>query len=78
MDMDNLVKMANQIGRFFEPWPDRAAARQEVASHLTRFWDPRMRRALHQHLQVRGSDSGLLPLVAEAVAGLGEPAKPTA
>ena len=36
MDIPNLVKMANQIGSFFAAWPDPAAARTEVAHHLTR------------------------------------------
>ena len=71
MDIDNLVKMANQIGRFFEAWPDRAAARQEVADHLTRFWDPRMRKALVEHVDTGAARDGLTPLVSEAVAALG-------
>jgi len=66
----NLVKMANQIGRFFDAWPDRDAARQEVANHLKRFWDPRMRKALIAHVEARGAESGLLPLVVEALATL--------
>ena len=70
MDIKNLVKMANQIGRYFEPWPDRAAARDEVAKHLTHFWDPRMRSTLIAHLESSGPESGLQPLVADAVASL--------
>jgi len=76
MDIQNLVKMANQIGRYFEPWPDQAAARSEVANHLTRFWDPRMRSTLAAHLEKNGADSGLQPLVAEAVAALPRKAAP--
>ncbi|HJV25869.1 MAG TPA: formate dehydrogenase subunit delta [Aromatoleum sp.] len=71
MDIDNLVKMANQIGRFFEAWPDRAAARQEVADHLTRFWEPRLRTALIERVSAGGAAHlGITPLVAEAVAML--------
>ncbi|WP_332675374.1 formate dehydrogenase subunit delta [Aromatoleum sp.] len=71
MDIDNLVKMANQIGRFFEAWPDRAAARQEVADHLTRFWEPRLREALAERINTDDSACvGVTPLVAEAVAML--------
>jgi formate dehydrogenase subunit delta len=66
----NLAKMANQIGRFFDAWPDRGAARQEVANHLKRFWDPRMRKALIAHVEARGAESGLIPLVVEALATL--------
>jgi formate dehydrogenase subunit delta len=67
MDISNLVKMANQIGQFFAAWPDPDAARKEVANHLTRFWDPRMRAALLAHVDATAGASGLDPLVAEAV-----------
>jgi len=67
MDVPNLVKMANQIGQFFAAWPNREAARKEVANHLTRFWDPRMRAALLAHVDATAGASGLDPLVAEAV-----------
>ena len=46
MDAHHLVKMANQIGRFFEAEPDQAQAQQDIAAHLKRFWVPRMRRAI--------------------------------
>jgi len=42
---DNLVKMANQIGTFFESMPDRKEALEGIAMHLKKFWDPRMRKA---------------------------------
>lgn len=70
MHNNNLVKMANQISRFFEVWPDRDAARSEVAAHFIRFWDPRMRAALIAHLAGSGPASGLRPLAQEAVATL--------
>jgi len=71
MDADKLVKMANQIGQFFETEPDPAAARTAVAGHLTRFWAPRMRLAITARLQAQGAASGLTPLVADAVKLLG-------
>lgn len=43
---DNLVKMVNQIGTFFESMPDRNEALEGIAVHLKKFWDPRMRKAL--------------------------------
>lgn len=43
---DTLIRMANQIGTFFESTPDRAEALEGIARHLKNFWDPRMRRAL--------------------------------
>lgn len=51
MDIEHLVKMANQIGDFFAAYPDRDQAEVEVASHLERFWAPRMRSAIRAHLR---------------------------
>ncbi len=48
MNGDQLIRMANQIGVFFESMPDRAEAREGLAKHLKKFWDPRMRRAFLQ------------------------------
>ena len=50
MDIHNLVTMANQIGSFFEAMPDRAQALQDIAGHIKRNWDPRMRREIMQYL----------------------------
>ncbi|MDW5444421.1 formate dehydrogenase subunit delta [Polaromonas sp. SM01] len=50
MNADNLVTMANQIGAFFETMPDREQALTDIAGHLKRFWEPRMRRSLLQHM----------------------------
>jgi formate dehydrogenase subunit delta len=46
VEAEKLVKMANQIAAFFDAEPDRKAALDGIASHLKRFWDPRMRREL--------------------------------
>lgn len=57
MDADNLVRMANRIGQFFEAMPDAAEAAEaaeNVAQHLKKFWDPRMRRALLAHVDRHG------------------------
>lgn len=67
MDADNLVRMANRIGQFFEAMPDRAEALAGTARHLRSFWEPRMRRQLLAHLDA-GGDQDLRPFVAEAVA----------
>lgn len=50
MNADNLVTMANQIGDFFETMPDRQQALTDIAGHLKRFWEPRMRRSLLKHV----------------------------
>lgn len=66
MDVHNLVKMANQIGQFFHSYPDHDEAVAEVAAHIRRFWEPRMRRAIIEYVN-QGGDTGLLPLVTEAL-----------
>jgi formate dehydrogenase subunit delta len=47
---DNLVHMANRIGEFFAAMPDAEEASREIAEHLHKFWEPRMRRELLAHL----------------------------
>jgi formate dehydrogenase subunit delta len=66
MDTRKLVKMANDIGTFFEADPDRAAAIEGIASHLARFWEARMRRELFAHVDETGG-ADLRPLVLEAI-----------
>jgi len=46
VDPKTLVHMANRIGEFFQAMPDRDEALQGVATHIRKFWDPRMRREL--------------------------------
>jgi formate dehydrogenase subunit delta len=65
VDIDNLVRMANRIGDFFEALPDADEARAGIATHLTRFWEPRMRAAIVAHVQAGGG--GLHAIVAEAI-----------
>jgi formate dehydrogenase subunit delta len=69
MDIDTLIRMANQIGTFYEAYPDHDAACREVLSHLNRFWEPRMRSELVAHVRTNGTD-GLTPLVSNAVSQL--------
>ena len=64
--VDNLVTMANQIGEFFETMKDRAQSLEEIAQHLKRFWEPRMRRALLDHVE-RHRGAGLKDIVLESV-----------
>jgi formate dehydrogenase subunit delta len=59
-----LVYMANQIGAFFTA-QDIDTASAKIAEHLTKYWDPRMRRAIVAHLAAGGD--GLDPPVRQAV-----------
>ena len=67
MHTDALIRMANQIGSFFEAMPDRTEALEGIAQHIRKFWEPRMRRELLAHVDGGGS-AGLSEMVAEAIA----------
>ncbi len=56
MNPDHLMKMANQIGAFFEAMPDREQAAKDVAAHIMRNWEPRMRAELLAHVARAGDD----------------------
>jgi len=64
---ETLIRMANQIGIFFESMPERAEALAGIAKHLKNFWDPRMRKAFLA--QVDGPHhEAISPIVLAAVA----------
>ncbi len=46
MDAEHLVDMVNDIADFFAPSAGAQQAPAEVASHLKRFWEPRMLRQI--------------------------------
>jgi formate dehydrogenase subunit delta len=61
---EKLVYMANQIGSFFRS-QDAAAASSQIAAHIIKFWDPRMRRMIIAHLDAGGV--GLEPATRQAI-----------
>jgi formate dehydrogenase subunit delta len=64
---DKLVYMANQIGKFFVAQGE-ADAVDGIATHIKKFWDPRMRSAIVAH--VKGGGGGLEPHVLKAIESL--------
>ena len=62
MDMGRLVRMANEIARFYTSQSGDAAA--ATAAHLDQFWEARMRLALKAHLATGGA--GLDPVARDA------------
>jgi formate dehydrogenase subunit delta len=66
MNVEHLVHMANQIGQFYESLPDHAESVTSTASHIRRFWEPRMRSAMYAHVDQAGG-AGLSPLLLEAL-----------
>jgi formate dehydrogenase subunit delta len=59
--------MANDIGHFFAAEPDTNVGAQNVANHIKRYWDPRMRREIVAHYKEKGG-AGLDPIARSAVA----------
>jgi len=69
MKPENLVYMANQIGKFFQ-YQRKDEVIPGIAGHIKKFWDPRMRTAIFAHVDQGGQ--GLDPLVKEALLQLKE------
>jgi formate dehydrogenase subunit delta len=49
LDIEHLVKMVNEISVFFESESPGEQAPRDVANHLRRFWEPRMRKQIIEH-----------------------------
>jgi formate dehydrogenase subunit delta len=62
---NKLVRMANQIAIFFHSQPASEAA-NGVATHINKFWEPRMRRQFFDLVDNHGGE-GLDSLVMQAV-----------
>ena len=65
MDVEKLVKMANQIAANSDYGADKEKVAAVVADHLTRFWTPAMRKAIIEGHQKKLVD--LTPMAAKAV-----------
>jgi formate dehydrogenase subunit delta len=68
-----IVRMANQIGTFFESKP-RELGVAGVAEHINKFWEPRMRRHFFEVVDAGGE--GLKPIVLEASKTIRRPGEP--
>jgi formate dehydrogenase subunit delta len=53
MNIDLLIKMANEISAYFAAEPDTEQAVKDVAAHLRRYWEPRMRRQIITYYKER-------------------------
>ncbi len=69
MKIDRLIKMANDIGNFFNSEPDKDIAAEGIKNHILRSWDPRMRKAIIAYCQEDGSElSGLVKVAVTKLA----------
>jgi formate dehydrogenase subunit delta len=69
MRPEKLVMMANQIGTFFVSQKGGDAV-HGIADHIQKFWDPRMRAAIFEH--VKSGGEGLMPQVRLAIEQLAQ------
>ena len=51
---NKLVRMANQIATFFHSQPPSEGP-DGVATHINKFWEPRMRRHFFAHMDAGGA-----------------------
>lgn len=65
MNIELLAQMVNDIADYFVSDPDHANGVRSISEHLTKFWDPVMRRQIVEHL--RNGGAGLQPMAREAV-----------
>lgn len=65
MNVQRLVAMANDISNFFGSDPDPDAAAEQVAGHLKKFWEPRMREEIRRYVSAGGT--GLSSIAIHAV-----------
>jgi formate dehydrogenase subunit delta len=54
MDIKRLISMANQIGDFYESYPDQSHAQQDIAEHINKFWALSMRQQFSQYIAEQG------------------------
>ncbi|MEQ1598256.1 MAG: formate dehydrogenase subunit delta [Methylotenera sp.] len=66
MQTETLIKMANQIGDFFEAEPNITQAQLDIAQHLNRFWTKDMRNQIAAHVKGK-SGAGLHSQVISAI-----------
>lgn len=72
---EKLVRMANQIATFFLSQPEDVRI-DGVATHINKFWEPRMRRRFFEIVDAGAGD--FLPLVIAASAEIKRPGTPAA
>ncbi|MGN7294892.1 formate dehydrogenase subunit delta [Rhizobium sp. SAFR-030] len=67
---EKLVRMANQIATFFGSQPEEVRT-DGIATHINKFWEPRMRRRFFEMMD--GGTGGFLPLVVSAAPKIKRP-----
>lgn len=68
MNSEYLVKMANDIALFYASESSGPEIAKNIAAHIKRYWDPRMRKEILEYLAQGGA--GMKEEVREAIAHL--------
>jgi formate dehydrogenase subunit delta len=66
MNIEHLVKMANQIGDFYKSFPNQEEAKSDIAKHMVNFWASSMRKQVLAHVNTQNGE-GLTPIVIDAI-----------
>jgi formate dehydrogenase subunit delta len=77
VNIDLMIKMANEIGSFWEGELGEDKAANDVATHLRRYWEPRMRAQMITYFEER-QGAGLSDVAKKAVAVLASQAQAAA
>ncbi|MCX7105890.1 MAG: formate dehydrogenase subunit delta [Methylococcales bacterium] len=64
MKIKTLIRMANDIGNFFNAESNKEIAAEGVKKHILRSWDPRMRRDIITYFKEDGTELSDLAKVA--------------
>jgi formate dehydrogenase subunit delta len=70
MQTDDMVRMANQISDFFKSYTEKEAI-AGIADHISKFWDPSIRRDFLAHIEAGGA--GFSELVKKSAADVKRP-----
>lgn len=64
MNIEHLVSMANDISHFFDGEFGEAESPANIALHISRYWDPRMRTQIIAHAAQGGAGLSATALAA--------------
>jgi formate dehydrogenase subunit delta len=70
MQTEDMVRMANQISDFFKSYTEQEAI-DGISDHITKFWEPRMRKDFFAHMDAGGQ--GMTELVKKSAAQVKRP-----
>lgn len=66
MDIQRLISMANQIGDFYESYPNQSHAQKDIAEHINKFWALSMRKQISEYVNQQ-SGTGIHAQVQNAI-----------